>query len=116
MVFIARGHKVRIILMTEPSIYQNNIPQKIDNKLWMGYLPNPGINLSNEFLYREMRRFNDAVRNLRVEDGIEVIDLDNEIPKTLDYFYDDVHLTAKGAAKAGKVIADYLINGPMQSL
>lgn len=113
MIFIARGHKIRIIFMTEPCIYQENIDMEINDKLWMGYLPKPGINLSNEFLNREMRRFNDAVLKLR-NDGVEVIDLEKEIPKTLDYFYDDVHLTAKGAAKAGQVIAAYLINAPTQ--
>lgn len=114
MVYVACGHQVRIILMTEPCIYQEKISEEIDNKLWMGYLPKPGINLSNDFLNREMRRFNDAILELR-NDGMEVIDLEKEIPKTLDYFYDDVHLTAKGAAKAAQVIADYLLNAPKPS-
>ena len=112
MIFIARGHKIRLILMTEPCIYQENISTEINDKLWMGCLPKPGINLSNEFLNREMRRFNDAILGLQNEYGAEVIDLEKEIPKTLDYFYDDVHLTARGAAKAGQVIADYLLNAP----
>lgn len=115
IIFVARGHGVRLILMTEPSIYQENLPQEINEKLWMGWLGAASslkINLSNEFLYREMIHFNDAVRKLSKDYNVELIDLEKEIPKTLDYFYDDVHFTPQGAEKVSEVISNYLASSP----
>ena len=116
IIWTAKGHGVRLILMTEPSIYQENLPSEINEKLWMGWLGAAShlkINLSPEFLLREMNRFNDAVRKLSRDDGVELIDLDKEIPKSLDYFYDDVHFTPKGAEKASEVISSYLLAHPV---
>lgn len=111
IIFVTRGHGVRLILMTEPSIYQENLAPEIDEKLWMGWLGAASslkINLSPEFLFREMNRFNDAVRKLSQEYGVELIDLEQEIPKTLEYFFDDVHFTPQGARRAGEAIMAYL--------
>ncbi len=115
IVYIAQGHGVRLIFMTEPSVYQKNMPPEIDEKLWMGWLGairSYPINLSNDFLTSEMRRFNDAVRELGREQGIELIDLDSQIPKDLEHFYDDVHLTPLGAEKAAQVITSYFLAHP----
>ncbi len=108
MIFVTRGHGVPVVFMTEASIYQKNISPEIENQLWMGYLPEGGVNLSTEFLFQEMNRFNDAVRKLARDYDVELIDLEKEIPKTLIYFYDDVHLTPEGAERASEVISTYL--------
>ncbi len=109
IVFVGQGHKIRVILMTEPFIYQPNMPKEIDEKLWMGLIPGAKINLSNAFMLREMNRFNDAVRHLN---DVEVIDLEKDIPKDLVHFYDDVHLTPEGSALAAEKISAYLISHP----
>jgi len=109
IIFVTRGHGIRLILMTEPFIYQENMPKETEDKLWMGYMPEAGINLSNEFLLKEMKRFNNAVRNLSKKHGVELIDLEREIPKDLVHFYDDVHFSPDGAKKAAQVISEYLI-------
>ncbi len=112
IIFIAKGHGVELILMTEPTIYQENLPPEIDEKLWMGWLDlegNTDLNLSNEFLFQGMRQFNDAVRSLSQRYGVGLIDLEKEIPKTLDTFYDDAHFTPLGAQRAAEVIAAYLV-------
>lgn len=105
---IAKGHGVRLIFMTEPFLYQENMPPEMDEKLWMGYLGKSGVNLSNEFLVREMNRFNDAVRALAGRPGVELIDLEKTMPKDLVHFYDDLHFTPEGSRKAASVIAQYL--------
>jgi len=109
MIFVAQGHGIRVILMTEPFIYQPNMPRKIDEQLWMGYIEEANINLSSQFLLREMNRFNDAVRELARTHNVELIDLEREIPKDLRHFYDDVHFTPEGSRKAAEVISSYLL-------
>ena len=115
IIFIARGHGVRLIFMTEPYVYQENLPPEINEKLWSGWLgagSHMKVNLSPEFLLKESRRFNDAVRELSEKQGVELIDLEREIPKDLGYFADDLHLTPKGAGLASRVITAYLIEHP----
>lgn len=110
---IAKGRHIRLILMTEPSLYQENMSKEMDDHLWMGLVRQSlNINLSNGFLRREMNRFNDAVRQLSRTHDVELIDLEKQIPKTLDYFYDDVHYTPEGSAKVAEVIASFLIQTP----
>lgn len=113
MIFVARGHRIPLILMTEPFIYQPNSPPEIERRLWMGYLVREGgTNLSTEFLFREMNRFNETVRELSQREQVGLIDLEKEIPKDLKHFYDDVHLTPEGAKRAAEVISTYLLNHP----
>lgn len=116
IIFVSQGHGVRLILMTEPSVYQENLPAEIDEKLWMGWRGAGNrsihVNLSPDFLLRGMNRFNNAVRELSRQYGVELIDLEKEIPKNLQYFYDDVHLTPAGGERAGDVISGYLTAHP----
>jgi len=113
LISVAKGHSIRLILMTEPFVYQENLPPEIDEKLWSGWLGAAShytVNLSPEFLLRESHRFNEALRELSRKHAVELIDLEREIPKDLDHFADDVHLTPQGAARAARVIARYLRN------
>ncbi len=114
MIWIARGHGIRIILMTEPSVYTPSLQPEIENKLWMSLIQRvpPPVNLPTPFLFKEMNRFNDAVRDLAKKEEVELIDLEKNIPKNADYFYDDVHLTELGAEKAAQAIGDSLIRHP----
>jgi len=109
---IAKANRSRVIFMSEPSIYQPNLPQEIEDKLWMGFIDTHKINVSNEFLFREMRRFNKALGELSQSEGIEWIDLEKEIPKDLTHFYDDVHYTPAGAKHVAEIITAYLLNHP----
>lgn len=114
-IFVAKGHQVRLIFMTEPFVYQKDLSQEIDEKLWSGWLGAASslrVNLSNEFLLRESNRFNDAMRELSRKHNVELIDLEREIPKDLDHFFDDVHFTPQGAQRASEVITSYLTSRP----
>lgn len=115
VIFTAQGHGIRLILMTEPFVYQHPMPPEIEDKLWMGWMglnTEAPVNLSNDFLLHEMNRFNDAVRELAQKYGVELVDLERDIPKDLEHFYDDVHFTPAGARKAAEVISSYLTRRP----
>lgn len=114
IIWICKGHGIRLILMTESSIYQPAPPPEIESKLWMGLIQRGAspVNFSTPFLSEQMNRFNEAVRDLAKKEEIELIDLERNIPKSTDYFYDDAHLTEKGAALASEIISRYLIQNP----
>lgn len=104
----AKASGVRIIFMTEPSIYQDPLPKEIDNQLWMGVLGDK-INLSNAYMRSEMERFNNGLRNLAKQENFELIDLERLVPKDLKHFYDDVHYTPEGSKLVAEIISQYLI-------
>lgn len=52
------------------------------------------------------------MRGLSGKPGVGLIDLEKEIPKDLDRFYDDVHLTPEGVRHAGEAITVYLMTHP----
>jgi hypothetical protein len=57
---------------------------------------------------RGMDVYNDAVRSLAAEMGVELIDLEKQVPKTLDNLYDHVHFSVNGNKKVAEVISGYL--------
>jgi lysophospholipase L1-like esterase len=107
IIFIAKGHGIRLLFLTEPFLYQENASPEVEEKLWMG-LMRKNVNLSTNFLNHEMHRFHDGMRQLSQKHHVELLDLANEIPKDLTHFYDDVHFTAAGSAKAAQVLTRYL--------
>ena len=62
-----------------------------------------------ESMIRGMRAFNSATAETAEKYGVPLIDLDAGVPKSADYFLDDVHYTASGNALIAKLISDYLI-------
>lgn len=55
-----------------------------------------------------MESFNDATRNIAEETGVPLIDLEAVVPKTGEYFLDDVHYTKKANALVAKSIHEFL--------
>jgi hypothetical protein len=49
---------------------------------------------------RAFSLFNDRVRKLCREESIPCVDLEKELPATGDYFFDEVHMTARAADRA----------------
>ncbi|MCG3199411.1 MAG: hypothetical protein HUU16_05165 [Candidatus Omnitrophica bacterium] len=111
LVGACRAAGVRPVLMTEPSLYQENLSEEAKARLWCGFQPREGINPSVLSLMRGMNVYCEAVRSLGSELGVEVIDLEREIPKSLEFLFDDVHFTVKGCERASAVIAPRLKAG-----
>jgi len=103
LIRLAQENHIRLVLTSEPSIYQTPLPPQIENQLWLG-LMRKNLNLSPEFLEKETRRFNQAAEMLAHESDVVWIDLAGQIPKTLDHFYDDMHLTPAGAKKTADAL------------
>jgi lysophospholipase L1-like esterase len=53
-------------------------------------------------------RFNEAIREVGQQEGVQVIDLANLIPQDSQYIYDVVHLNNKGSQLAAQIISDQL--------
>ena len=42
-----------------------------------------------------IRQYNDEIRKISKEEDVYLIDLEAAVPKSLEYFYDDVHYQTK---------------------
>jgi lysophospholipase L1-like esterase len=111
----AETRGVRLILMTQPSLYRDDLTAQEISTLWMGGIgplsaePGQGY-YSVEALEEAFRMYNQALRTFCEEESIELIDLEAVIPKSTAVFYDDVHFTEHGAAEVASVVAEYLLS------
>ena len=95
---ILRQKNVHLIMASQPYLYKTNMtPQEqsvisFADKLCRNVETKP--NLAS--MISGMNQFNDAARHVATENDIPFVELEHQMPKTLDYFYDDVHYTPLG--------------------
>ncbi len=93
---VARSHGIRPILLTSP------IPSL--RLYYPSYMKSP--------LHKYHQKYNEAVRRLAREEGIDLVDLAEEFDKYPDLWddaqYDPIHFNAKGHRLAAECIAQYL--------
>jgi lysophospholipase L1-like esterase len=61
-----------------------------------------------EALDQAMEAFNDAVRAVAARFDVPLFDLARLLPKSGDYFYDDVHFNPRGADTVGAMLASFV--------
>ncbi|MBN1696143.1 MAG: hypothetical protein JW881_01405, partial [Spirochaetales bacterium] len=95
IITLAQHDNIKVVLLTQPSLYKENPLPAIRPRLHM--LNKEAIGAEGQWTYESALsgfiQYNEAVADLARERGVVCIDLDKEIPKSLDYFYDDVHYT-----------------------
>ncbi len=102
---ICRARKITPVLMTQFNRYKPNPDPKILAAM-QGFESDSGISLGEYMaLYA---KFNEAIREVGKQNGVQVIDLANLIPQDKKYIYDVVHLNTKGSQLAAQVISDQL--------
>lgn len=107
LIDLARIDGTIIILMTQPFLYKDDMTaeEKAVSKMLNFSL----VNLEKQWNFstakRGMEKYNDLMRRLaQDEEGVYLVDLESAIPKSLDYFHDDVHYRDKTYI----VIAEYI--------
>lgn len=113
LVHSLQSDHARVVLMTQPSLYKDVMPNDERGVLWFGKTtckeprdlfqyayPSP------KSLAAAMRAFNDITIDVARAAGVVYVDLAAQIPKNLSFFVDDVHYTEKGAATVAGMVAD----------
>ncbi len=108
---IAEANGVRLILLTQPSIWQADTPPEIDRWLWFAR-GEDDIYYTNAAMATAMQMYNDALLAVCADRGLECIDLANLLPKDLTVFYDDVHFNESGAAMVADILTEYFLGHP----
>jgi len=105
---VARVHGVRLVFMTQPSSWNSSIDPSIKNWHWM--LHRAGTTYSETAMETALTSFNKVMGEVAAEQGIPLVDLVNSIPKSTEFFIDDVHFNVKGAHAVGTQVASFILS------
>lgn len=110
---LARSQSVRLVLVTQPTMWKERMTEQEEALLWFGGADNFLEDSATRYytpsaLAQGMRLYNGRMRGLAKEQGIECIDLADILPKDTTVFYDDLHFNENGASVAAQIISEYL--------
>lgn len=90
---IAAGQRVPLILMTQPTSWRSPEPAAV-RWHWMTGWPEryPEVALDSA-----LGEYNQVMREVAAEQGVPLIDLAATLPRSMTYFYDDMHFNPRGA-------------------
>jgi lysophospholipase L1-like esterase len=114
IVDISRERSVRLILVTQPTMWKAGLPKNLEALLWLG-----GIGdfqkesgkpyYSVEALEKGMKAYNDTLSRICRERNIECLDLAVILEKDTTVFYDDTHFNESGARKVAEAMSKHLL-------
>ena len=107
IVGVAKTHRIKLIFMTQQSTWNSTVDTLAKKWHWMR-LRN-GVLFKEDALDDALESLNDVIRNISNKHKIPLYDLANQIPKSLDYYYDDVHLNNKGSFETGVGLASFMM-------
>lgn len=100
------------VFMTQPILYDESEHWRgvLACQMWSG---EGQIPISAATYWRMLQVLNSDLREVCREENVEVIDLASRMPSSEEYFYDNMHMTERGAELAGTIafeqISEYLI-------
>jgi lysophospholipase L1-like esterase len=111
LIRLAKDSNTKVVLLTQPNIYKDSISSKEIGALTM--LNKEAIGNGKKWSYKTalsgIRQYNDKIREISEEEDIYLIDLEETVPKSLEYFYDDVHYQSKTFDLIASTIAQKII-------
>jgi lysophospholipase L1-like esterase len=111
----ARRHSIRVVLLTQPTLWKTTMPDQESDLLWMGGRPD-GSFYTSSALARAMNSYNQQLLDTCAKLEAESIDLAASVPRTLDIFYDDMHFTETGAQRvAADLVAYFRMRAPFSA-
>jgi hypothetical protein len=107
---IAQSQFIRIIFVTQPSLWKQGMTKEERDLIWNGWIESPKSKryYSEMALMRGMQAYNDTLLQVCKTRGVECINLASFLPKDSTIFYDDVHFSDKGSLMTADVIFKYL--------
>ena len=103
---VAHGHGTDILFMTQQTTWNSAVDESISAWHWLQAVN--GVRYAPEQLDAEMRSMNVMMRKVANEHNCPVYDVEQMVPKSSEFFYDDVHFNRKGAAVAGQRLGDLI--------
>lgn len=117
MIDFAKSNHKRIIFITQPVSWDDNMPDAQKKLCWFGWIgtsqnENTGHYYSFPALAKSMVKYNSVLKSVCNERNVECIDLENVLAKDTTTFYDDCHFNESGAGKVAQFIFKYIKSNP----
>ncbi len=109
---LAQAHHVRLILLTQPSMYRSDLTPAEKDLLWFGWSSGRKFYYSVEAMAEGMLKYNQKLLEICQQRQVECVDLASMLSKDTTIFYDDLHFNENGAIRVAKNLADYMISHP----
>lgn len=111
---IAEKNKIRIIFMTQPTLWQAGLSPQLRSLLWFGGIGKFQTEEGCEYysvkaLHDGMEKYNNTLLTICKLRNVECIDLASLLPKDTSIFYDDCHFNENGSRKTSEILAQYLL-------
>jgi len=106
VIAMARIHDVDMVFMTQASTWNSKIDPKTYDWNWITYKNK--VHYKEQYMDEALEQYNDVLKDLAATFNIPIYDLSSEIPKSLEYFYDDCHFNIKGADFASTRLAQFM--------
>jgi lysophospholipase L1-like esterase len=107
----ARGRSLRVVFLTQPTMWRESMTNEETKFLWMGWRPGAEF-YTTDALARAMQSYNQRLLATCDRTQLECIDMASRIPRTLEFFYDDMHFTELGARHVAAELSAYLSSHP----
>jgi len=120
IVDIAERRGVRVLFLTQPTLWDENLSAEDRKLVWAGGPPLHRLRkgaayFSLDALARAMKSYNETLLEVCRERGVECIDAASRMKRSSEYLYDDAHFTDRGAATLAGWITDHLLEtGPLR--
>lgn len=117
IVQFAKRQGMRIVLLTQGSLYCPDLTQEERALLWFGAVdrdvfsePPPTSYYSVRVMAELLDAFNVRTRTVADAQQIPYLDVDNVLPKTTESYYDDVHLNPEGSKRLAASLSRLLLS------
>ena len=110
---LCRGAGVRLVLLTQPSVWSAELSPAAEANLWMGRgVDGAGSEGRDEFytparLAEGMALYNAEIRRFAAAQDLECIDIAQALGPNEAYFYDDVHFNEAGAREVTRLLVEH---------
>jgi len=113
LIDLARIDSAKIVLLTQPYLVKDSMTAAEDAALVMLHVEavGPRKQWGVSSAKNGMERYNASVRKVAEETGVLLVDLEPIVPKSLEYFHDDVHYRNR----TYDIIAEYLAKELLES-
>jgi lysophospholipase L1-like esterase len=114
MVRLCADEGIPCVLMTEPTLLKENMTKEEDDVIHSVLIVGTDWNLRPATELAALERYNDATREDAAKEGALLADTARDVPRDLEHFSDDVHLTRAGnEAIADSVLRVILATGSL---
>ncbi|MCL4300489.1 MAG: hypothetical protein KJ077_32435 [Anaerolineae bacterium] len=109
---LAEIYQVRVIFMTQPTMYRPDLTEAEEKLFWLGAGPGREYFYSSQAMGEGISRYNQRLLEVCRQRQVECLDLASALPKNTTVFYDEVHFNEHGAQLVADVVTDYLLSHP----